>query len=149
MTPRRALQRMRELELLQRVERDVAAVDVAEAQARETTALETADRDADRARALATTWDAAIGSDRFLPEMTSAIGAALLDADATADAASRQAMDMTALREMRTGQWQRLDATMRATGDVVRGLARDAARQDEETALAAVAERATLQWRRR
>lgn len=149
MTARRALQRMRELELLQRVERDVAAVDVAEAQARETAARETADRDADRAAALATTWDAAIGSDRFLPEMTAAIGAALLDADAAAVEASRNASDMTKLREARTNHWQRLDATMRATGDVVQGLARDAKRQNEEAALATVAERATLQWRRR
>ena len=149
MTRRRALQHMRELELLQRVERDVAAVDVAEAQTRETTALETAERDAARAGSLATTWDAAIGSDRFLPELITAIGAALLDADATADAASRQAKDMTTLREARTSHWQRLDATMRATGDVVRGLARTTARQKEETALAAVAERATREWRRR
>lgn len=149
MTPRRALQRMRELELLQRVERDVAAVDVAEAQTRETAALEAADRDADRARALATTWDAAIGSDRFLPEIAAAIGAALLDADAAATAASDKAKDMTTLREARTDHWRRLDATMRATSQVVRGLARDAVRQDEESALASVAERATLQWRRR
>jgi hypothetical protein len=140
---------MRELELLQRVERDVAAVDVAEAQTRETTALETAERDTARAGSLAMTWDAAIGSNRFLPELITAIGAALLDADATADAATRQAKDMTTLREARTSHWQRLDATMRATGDVVRGLARTAARQNEETALAAVAEHATREWRRR
>jgi hypothetical protein len=149
MTARRALKRMRELELLQRVERDVAAVDVAEAQDRETAALEAAERDAERAAALASTWDAAIGSDRLLPEMTAAIGAALLDADASALEASRQASDMTALREARTNQWQRLDATLRATGDVVRGLARDALRHEEEAALAAVAERATLRWSQR
>lgn len=149
MTARRALQRMRELELLQRVERDVAAVDVAEAQDRETAALEAAERDAERAGALASSWGAAIGSDRLLPEMTAAIGAALLDADAAALDASRQASDMTALREARTNQWQRLDATLRATGDVVRGLARDALRHEEEAALAAVAERATLRWSQR
>lgn len=149
MTRRRALQHMLELELLQRVERDVAAVDVAEAQAREAAAAEAAERDADRARSLATTWDAAIGSSHFLPEMTAAIGAALLDADATAAAASLQATDMTTLREARTSHWQRLDASMRATGDVVRNLARDAARHDEEAALAVVAERTTLDWRRR
>jgi len=140
---------MRELELLQRVERDVAAVDVAEAQAREAAALEAAERDAARARALATTWDAAIGSGHFLPEMTAAIGAALLAADAAAVETSRQASDMTVLREARTSEWQRFDATLRATGEVVRGLARDGLRYDEEAALAAVAERATLRWSRR
>ena len=149
MTPRRALQRMRELELLQRVERDVAAGDVAEAQIRETAALDMAERDAARARALATTWDAAIGSDCFLPEVTMAIGAALLDADAAAASALDKAKDMTTLREARTDHWRRLDATMRATGHVVRGLSRDVVRQDEEAALASVAERATLHWRRR
>ncbi len=149
MTPRRALHRMRELELLQRVERDVAAIDVGEAQARETAAVEAAERDADRVLALARTWDAAIGSDRFLPEMVSAIGAALLDADTTAERAALVARDMASVREARTDHWRRLDATMRATGDVARGLARDAARLDEEAALAAVAERATFDWRRR
>jgi len=149
MTARIALKRMRELELLQRLERDVAAVDVAEAQARETAALEAAEREAERVRALAGSWDAAIGSDRLLPEMTAAIGAALLAADGVALEASRQASDTTALREARTNQWQRLDATLRATGGVVRGLARDALRHDEEAALAAVAERATLHWSRR
>ncbi len=148
MTSRRALQRMRELEMLQRVERDVAAADVAEAQACEDAAAEQAELDAEHARALAATWDAAIGSDHFLPEMTAAIGAALLDADAVAGEASRHAGDMTVLREARTGDWQRRDATMRATGEVVRELARDVARRDEEAALAAVAERATLRWRR-
>jgi len=149
MTARRALERMRELELLQRVERDVAAVDVAEAQAREAAAQEAAERDAARARALAVTWDTAIGSDHFLPEMTAAIGAALLAADATAAEASRQAGDMTALREARTSEWRRRDATLRATGEVVRGFARDTLRHDEEAALAAVAERATMRWSRR
>jgi hypothetical protein len=149
MTQRRALQRMRELELLQRVERDVAAADVAEAQAREMAAIEAAQRDADHVSALAATWDAAIGSGHFLPEMTAAIAAALFDADNAAAAASLQAKDIGALREARTNHWQRLDATMRATGEVVRGLARDALRHDEEAALAAVAERATLEWTRR
>ena len=149
MTPRRALRRMRDLELLQRVERDVAAVDVGEAQAREAAAVEAAERDAERVLALGRSWDAAIGSDRFLPEMIAAIGAALLDADTIAEAAALRAQDLASLREARTGHWRRLDATMRATGDVVRGLARDTARLDEEAALAAVAERATFDWRRR
>jgi len=140
---------MRELELLQRVERDVAAVDVGEAQAREAAAVELAERDAERVLALARTWDAAVGSDRFLPERVAAIGAALLEADTTAEKASLAAQDLASLREARTDQWRRLDATMRATGSVVRGLARDAARLDEEAALAVVAERATFDWRRR
>ena len=149
MTPRRALHRMRELELLQRVERDVAAVDVGETQAREAAAVEASEREADRVLALARTWDVAIGSDRFLPEMVAAIGAALVDADATAQKAALAAQDLASLREARTNHWRRLDATLRATGDVVGGLARDAARLDEEAALAAVAERATFDWGRR
>jgi hypothetical protein len=149
MTPRRALRRMRELELLQRVERDVAAVDVGEAQAREAAAVEVAERDAERVLALARTWDAAISSDRLLPERVAAIGAALLEADTTAGKAALVAQDLASVREARTVCWRRLDATLRATGDVVGGLSRDAARLDEEAALAAVAERATFDWRRR
>lgn len=149
MTPRRALHHMRELEQLQRVERDVAAVDVGEAQAREAAAVEVAEREAGRVLALARTWDDAVGSDRFLPERISAIGTALLDADATAGKAALAAQDLASLREARTVHWRRLDATLRATGEVVGGLARDAARRDEEAALAAVAERATFDWRRR
>jgi hypothetical protein len=140
---------MRELELLQRVERDVAAIDVGEAQAREAVAVEAAERDAERVQALAQTWDAAIGSDRFLPEMVAAIGAALLAADTTAEKAALVAQDLASVREARTDQWRRLDATMRATGSVARGLARDAARLDEEAALAVIAERATFDWGRR
>ena len=131
MTRRRALHRMRELEMLQRVERDVAAIDVGEAQAREAVAIEAAERDAERVLTLARTWDAAIDSDRFLPEMVAAIGAALLDADTTAGRAALLAQDLASVREARTDQWRRLDATMRATGSVARELARDAARLDE------------------
>ncbi len=149
MTPRRALHRMRELELLQRVERDVAAIDVGEAQAREAAAVEAAERDAERVLALARSWDAAIGSDRLLPEMVAAIGDALLDADTTAEKTALVAQDLASVREARTDHWRRLDATMRATGNVARGLARDAARLDEEAALAVIAERATFDWRRR
>jgi len=140
---------MRELELLQRVERDVAAVDVGEAQAREVAAVEAAERDAERVLALAGTWDAALGADRFVPEMVATIATALLDADAAAGSSALAAQDSASAREARTDHWRRLDATLRATGDVVRSIARDAARLDEEAALAAIAERATFDWRRR
>ena len=149
MTRRGDLKRLRELEILQRVERDVAALDVAEAQAREIEAMSAAERAAERAGSLAIDWDTAMGAARFVPEMTAAIGAALLQADDTAAAAARRAGDMSTLREARTDHWRRVDATVRAAGAVVRDHARDVARHEEEASLAAVTERVTFGWSRR
>ena len=148
MSARHRLRQIRELELLQRVERDVAGTDVAEARARETEARAAAERDAERAGVIAEQWYAGLASTHFQPELHRAIGTALVGAVEVAAEGERKAESATQMREVRTDQWRLSDARVRATARIVGDLTQRQAQRDEETALGEAAARIALNWSR-
>lgn len=147
MTARRRLVQLRELESLQRAERDIAALDHAEAARRADDARADAERAASACAVAADGWYEGRARGHFAPEIDLAIGARLIaaesDALARADDACR-ASDAAALSEE---HWHLAEARNRATDLVLRVTRRDIARATEEKRLDLVAGRTLAKWR--
>lgn len=148
MTVRRRLAQLIDLQQLQRVERDLAAFDHAEACVQAETARAASDRAASCAAALGEQWYAGRASRRFEPELDAMIASGLIIAEhrAVADEAAAAAAETE--QENQAGAWRLTDARQRATARIVRDARREIMRAEDEARLDLAAAR-TLDRSRR
>lgn len=145
---RRRLAQLSDLQRLQRVERDHAAFDHAEACAQAEAARTTSDRAAQAATGLAALWYAGRALRHFEPALDAAVAAGLIAAERTANLESAAAATAETEREARAGAWRLTDARQRATERIVRDTRRAIGRAEDEARLDLAASRTLDRWRR-
>lgn len=145
---RRRLAQLTDLQRLQRVERDLAALDHAEAYARADAAHAASDAAAEGAAVLAGQWYAGRAMRHFEPGLDALIAAGLIAAERRAAAEAATAAAVETVREDRLDTWRLTDARQRATERIVRDTRRAIDRAADEARLDAMAARTLNRWRR-
>ena len=148
MRMRRRLAQLSDLQRLQRVERDLAAFDHAEACAEAQAARTKADRTAEGAATLAAHWYAGRAVHHFEPVLDAAIAAGLIAAERTASEDAAAATTAETAREASADAWRLTDARQRATARIVCDTRRAIGRADDEARLDLAASRTLDRWRR-
>jgi hypothetical protein len=142
MTMRRRLAQLNDLQQLQRVERDLASLDHAEACTHADMARGASDRATEWATALGEQWYAGRALGRFEPELDALTAAGLIAAERRALTEAAAAAVAETERENRAGAWRLTDARQRATTRIVRDARRAIMRADDEARLDLAAARA-------
>ena len=148
MTARRRLAKLRDLQQLQRVERDIAGLDHAEACIRADAAQAASTDAANHAVLLAGEWYARRGARHFEPELDILAADGLVRAERNASAAAMAARTAEEHREDTAAAWRLTDARQRGTQRIVRDCYRAALRAEDEGRLDVTAAR-TLERARR
>ena len=148
MRERTLLRGLRRLAEVQRARRGAAEDALGQARGRKSQAEQAERAAAARTSAAQQGWEAHLATPGFAPEYGQALAARLIEADAaeqSSAALNRAAAEAVARRE---GEWQELEAQLRAGDRTSRRLTRHLRRREEEKAVAAQADLTTFGTRR-
>ncbi|MES2442142.1 MAG: hypothetical protein V4574_04875 [Pseudomonadota bacterium] len=130
-------------------ERDAARHELYLAGEREREAHDASRAADERTLAAAAAWQDQLATGGFHPELASALGGELIARVDAAGAAQAEARETTGAREARESGWQLGTARCRQADDAFAASRRAFARDREERALEALADRISFDWTRR